>query len=129
MLDDSAETCWTSDNLAPNSDPASAHYLLSFKFGQPIAVSELHSVSLTFAGGFSPMEFNLLASEHDGKTWFPIGSALFPKDTNARQFFDLSALVQAEQRQATWLRFELNGSTDDYGRVTIYQTQIFAAST
>lgn len=126
ILSDSPETCWTSDNLPPNSDPASAHYLLSFKLAEPIAISDLHSLSLTFAGGFSPMSFSVLASEQDGKTWFPVAADLYPKDTNAKQFFDLSGQVQHQSQWASWLRFELNGSTDDYGRVTIYQAEIFA---
>lgn len=127
ILDDSLETCWTSDNLAPNSDPSSAHYMISFKLEHPIPLNTLHSLSLTFAGGFSPMSFSIVASEQDGKTWFPVGGAsLFPKDTNAKQHFDLSGWVADETRQVAWLRFELNGSTDDYGRVTIYQSQIFA---
>ncbi|CDU25803.1 related to TR4 orphan receptor associated protein TRA16 [Sporisorium scitamineum] len=128
MLDGSAETCWTSDNLAPNSDPCSARYLLSFKLAQPISLQHLHSLSLTFAGGFSPMSFNIVASEQDGKTWFPAVADLFPKDTNAKQFFDLSGQLSEEVKEANWLRFELNGSTDDYGRVTIYQAEVFATS-
>ncbi|EST07039.1 Galactose-binding domain-like protein [Kalmanozyma brasiliensis GHG001] len=127
ILSDSPETCWTSDNLPPNSDPSSAHYLLSFKLAQPISIADLHSLSLTFAGGFSPMSFNILASEQDGKTWSPVVADLFPKDTNAKQYFDISAIAR-EAKQASWLRFELNGSTDDYGRVTIYQAEIFGAS-
>ena len=125
VLDGSTETCWTSDNLAPNSDPSTARYLLSFKLEQPIALHDLHSLSLTFAGGFSPTSLHLAASEEDGKTWYPIGAPLFPKDTNAKQYFDLSGVVHDDERRAAWLRFELNGSTDDYGRVTIYQAEIF----
>ncbi|SJX62333.1 related to TR4 orphan receptor associated protein TRA16 [Sporisorium reilianum f. sp. reilianum] len=128
MLDGTPETCWTSDSLAPNSDPSSAHYLLSFKLAHPLALSELHSLALTFAGGFSPTSLSILASETDGKTWFPLATDLFPNDTNAKQYFDLSALARgADAQHASWLRFELTGSTDDYGRVTIYQAEVFAA--
>ena len=73
------------------------------------------------------MSFNIVASEQDGKTWLPVAADLFPKDTNAKQYFDLSSSLPALPKQAGWLRFELNGSTDDYGRVTIYQAEIFAA--
>lgn len=125
ILDGSPETCWTSDNLPPNSDPSSASYLLSFKFPEPISPSQLHSLSLTFAGGFSPTSFNIVASQ-DGKAWSTVLKDLFPKDTNAKQYFDLSSLRLEDERQVHWLRFELNGSTDDYGRVTIYQVELFA---
>ena len=128
ILDGSAETCWTSENLPPNSDPSTARYDLSFKFPQSIALHELHSLSLTFAGGFSPMSFDILASEQDGKTWFNVATGLFPNDTNAKQYFDISGLVTGHAREATWLRLQMQGSTDDYGRVTIYQAEIFAVS-
>ncbi|SPO26057.1 related to TR4 orphan receptor associated protein TRA16 [Ustilago trichophora] len=130
ILDDSTETCWTSDNLPPNSDPSTARYNITFKLAQPIAVRDLHSLSLTFAGGFSPMSFNISSSEEDGKTWSPLGGDLFPSDTNAKQYFDVSRMVQAEEeaKMVKWLRLELQGSTDDYGRMTIYQAEIFVSS-
>ncbi|SNX84603.1 related to TR4 orphan receptor associated protein TRA16 [Melanopsichium pennsylvanicum] len=131
ILTEDPESCWTSDNLAPNSDPCSSRYLISFKLAQTIRISALHSISLTFAGGFSPMSLNVLGSEQDGKTWFAIGDdeVLHPKDTNAKQYFDVHNLVQTDTRFAGWLRFQFNGSTDDYGRITVYGTQIFAILT
>jgi hypothetical protein len=122
VLDGSQETCWTSDNLPPNSDTANSLYTLSFKLAEPITTNTLHSLSLTFAGGFSPISLKVLASAEDGKTWSPVSVSIFPKDSNAKQHFLISPLVQ---QTASWLRLELTGSTDDYGRVTIYQAEIF----
>ncbi|GAK67763.1 nuclear receptor 2c2-associated [Moesziomyces antarcticus] len=130
VLDGCAETCWTSDHLAPNSDPTTARSFLSFKLGHPIALSQLHSLSLTFAGGFSPMSLSIATSEQDGKTWTPLtNQMLFPNDTNAKQYFDLTHLVHDggnPDNTAAWIRLEFIGSTDDYGRLTVYQTEIFA---
>lgn len=76
------------------------------------------------------MSLNISASEEDGKTWAQLGGELFPSDTNAKQYFDVTGLVQGEEeaKMVKWLRFELQGSTDDYGRMTIYQAEIFAVS-
>ena len=75
------------------------------------------------------MSLTLLSSE-DGKVWEGLGNGgeLFVKGTNAKQYFDVRSLVNREEegKEVGWLRFELKGSTDDYGRVTIYQAEIFA---
>ncbi|CCF48517.1 hypothetical protein NDA18_004095 [Ustilago nuda] len=129
VLDGSTETCWTSDNLPPNSDPSSAHYTLSFKLAAPVKLDRLHSISVTFAGGFSPISLTLLGSQ-DGKTWQDVGKdgvEVWVKDANAKQYFDLHNAVKGEEgREVRWLRFDMKGSADDYGRVTIYQVEIFA---
>ncbi len=125
------ETCWTSDHLAPNSDPTTARSFLSFKLAQPIALSQLHSLSLTFAGGFSPMSLSIATSEQDGKTWAPLSPTRrsSPTTPNAKQYFDLTHLVHDggnPDNTATWIQLEFIGSTDDYGRLTVYETEIFA---
>ncbi|KIS70200.1 uncharacterized protein UMAG_10764 [Mycosarcoma maydis] len=122
MLDGSAETCWTSENVAPNSDASCAVHVISFKLAHSISIAKLHTLALTFAGGFSPISLNILASE-DGKVWSNVLERLFPIDTNARQFFHIQGL---QDLQTSWLRFELQGSTDEYGRVIVYQAEMFA---
>ncbi|KAJ9476283.1 hypothetical protein PHBOTO_006381 [Pseudozyma hubeiensis] len=124
ILDASNETCWTSDNLPPNSDPSTSLHSISFKLNSATSLSRLHSLSLTFAGGFSPMSFDVLASQ-DGKTWSAaVPEELFPMDTNAKQYFLINSLEDTQEVQ--WLRLQLKGSTDDYGRVIVYQVELFA---
>lgn len=125
VLDGSSETCWTSDNLPPNSDPSSSRYLVTFKLADVVQLTSLHSLSLTFAGGFCPMSLQVLASTEDNtKEWFSISPLLHPRDTNAKQYFALSS---TDSRSISGLRFSFQGSTDDYGRLTVYQAEIFAA--
>lgn len=74
------------------------------------------------------MSLTLLGSK-DGKAWDQVGKGgveVWVKDTNAKQYFDLSGVVNGDQAEVGWLRFDMKGSTDDYGRVTIYQAEIFA---
>lgn len=125
VLDGSPETCWTSDNLPPNSDPASSEYLLTFKLSVPLPLSTLHSLSLTFAGGFCPMSFQVFAASEDTpKAYFPVSPLLHPDDTNAKQYF---ILHPTQDTTIGGLRLQFQGSTDDYGRLTVYEAEIFAA--
>lgn len=125
VLDGSSETCWTSDNLPPNSDPSSSDYLLTFKLPSAVQLDTLHSLALTFAGGFCPMSLQVLASAEDNaKEWISISPLLHPRDTNAKQYFAISS---TEPSNIGGLRLQFRGSTDDYGRLTVYEAEIFAA--
>lgn len=70
------------------------------------------------------MSIDVLASQ-DGKTWSAaVPEELFPMDTNAKQYFLINSLEDTQEVQ--WLRLQLKGSTDDYGRVIVYQVELFA---
>ncbi|PWY99889.1 hypothetical protein BCV70DRAFT_200798 [Testicularia cyperi] len=138
ILDGSVETCWSSDALPPGHvDPSSASNWVTFKLGAPISAKALQSMSLTCAGGFSPSSVQLLATfpaSEDPKSFTPITQELFPDDTNARQVFPLSLSSLPDPKPdgdekdqlLDSLRLRLSGSTDDYGRITLYQVELFA---
>ncbi|EPQ29301.1 uncharacterized protein PFL1_03056 [Pseudozyma flocculosa PF-1] len=130
ILSGDLETAWTSENASPVSDPGSTVSTLTFKLPSDqggARIGSLHSMALTFAGGFSAMNARLLYSTESSPTeWKDAAAEVFPYDSNAKQFFRLETNETAKDEIATSLRLQLSGSTDDYGRVTVYQVEIYA---
>jgi hypothetical protein len=103
MIDGSNETCW-------NSESGDSQWIL-LTFDEEVCPQ---SINITFQGGFVGRE--MLVFDAAGVEI----SRYFPQDTNRPQEFLLT-----QQHPTTSLRIVFNKSTDFYGRVTIYNLEIF----
>ncbi|KAN0064535.1 hypothetical protein ACQY0O_002163 [Thecaphora frezii] len=130
ILNGDLETAWSSENTSPTQDATTCVSTLTFKLPSERAglkLSSLHSIALTFAGGFSATQAKLLyATPDDAKQWKQASNLLYPHDSNAKQFFRLDTPQDARDNEIASLQLELQGSTDDYGRVTVYQVEVYA---
>ena len=111
LLDGSVETCWNSDQGTPQ--------LIQIHFDEDAPV-DIDGLQIMFQGGFVGKDCTVLGSQ-DGTT-FPVDlhRPFFPQDNNTLQSFPLSSSLSRIQK----LRIVFGGSTDFYGRVTIYQLQV-----
>ncbi len=115
MFDGDDSTCWNSDSGLPQ------WVQIDFKTDAPVCV---HSISITFQGGFVAQECVLrgrLKGEKKWKTHDMKGFSSFfdPEDNNDTQRFALETPAMMQR-----LRIEFKRSTDFYGRVTIYHLDI-----
>lgn len=111
VLDGSDETCWNSDQGAPQ--------WIELAFPAPLAPA---AVVLTFQGGFVGQDCDVegvLPPEAPGAAPRRVHVAhLEPDDVNSQQVFALADGIPAGGVVA--LRFTFGKSTDFYGRVTLY---------
>jgi len=105
LFDGRDETCWNSDQGSPQ--------WVSLEFEQPVAVS---AFALQFQGGFGGKECEV---EVEGTTKV---LDFYPEDTNKLQTFYLKEQLNCVKK----LRIAFNSSTDFYGRITLYQLELFA---
>ncbi|WFD26618.1 hypothetical protein MNAN1_001601 [Malassezia nana] len=132
-LDNSNESCWTFDLGSP--DP-SASATLTCTLSKPCAVCEVAQWQATFAGGFVPTRMALFVALTGSGTedlWQMVTEA-FPKDGNMPQSFAidsasleslLSSLGYPFDVTTEQVRIQFDGSTDGFGRITIYELGLY----
>ena len=104
-IDQEALTCWNSDGGSPQQ--------LTLQLA---AAATVAAVELTFQGGFVGQAMQLATCSPGSAEWSAAGS-FEPEDCNVAQLFQLP-----QQRSGVLqLRITFGGSTDFYGRVTIYK--------
>jgi hypothetical protein len=107
MFDGEADTCWNSDQGSTQS--------LTIDFEGLVSVE---SIQIMFQGGFVGQD-GIIAIGNDLQSFEEIGAMPFIDDSN-----DLQTFPTAESKSGRYMRVTFNGSTDFYGRVTIYNMQV-----
>jgi len=102
LFDGREDTCW-------NSDQGSPQYIL-ISFNQPQA--KISQLQIQFQGGFVGNQCHLIVNS-DEKVDF------YPEDSNKLQTFPI------ELTGVNQLKISFGGSTDFFGRITIYQLNLF----
>lgn len=115
-------SCWNSDGTM-NGDTCISFIL---DFHRVVFIKELR---LQFQGGFAAKELNLFTILEDPDNvsvqWRQMKEDAFePHDSNDMQIFSLFQ-EEAFWKQCTSLRIDFNSSTDFYGRITLYQIQVW----
>lgn len=102
LFDQCEDTCW-------NSDQGSPQYI-ALTFVEPLKISQ---VQLQFQGGFVGTHCHFVVDDDD-KVEF------FPEDSNKIQNFSLD-----QDKCTSSLKIVFGGSTDFFGRITIYHLKLF----
>ena len=102
LIDGSDETCW-------NSDSGDIQWI-DLKFSDSVSVA---FIQLLFQGGFVGKEVIVFC---DGAEV----ARIYPTDTNNVQQFELDGRVTSR------LKLLFNGSTDMFGRIVVYNVDIFS---
>ncbi|PWN54173.1 hypothetical protein IE53DRAFT_383258 [Violaceomyces palustris] len=140
VLDGSLETCWTAENRVSPSCRFAIVPSLTFHLEQPVKLGSLHSLALTFAGGFAPIKASLVAKIDPPPSCDETGAdaltvvTLFPLDGNGKQYFAIgptcssssSSPPGSDQRETDSFRLDMEGSTDAFGRITVYGIELYA---
>ncbi|KAJ7079143.1 galactose-binding domain-like protein [Mycena belliarum] len=112
LLDNSPETCWTSQQGLPQ--------YVQLSFTESIIPETLQ---LTFQGGFvgtrCAVKFQTSAT---GDDWQML-TCLYPEDINGRQEFSLNANAVAGDGIGK-LRLSFEESSDFFGRITLYDLKL-----
>jgi len=101
MFDACEDTCWNSDQGSPQ--------FVALTFVEPLNISK---VQLQFQGGFVGTQCHFLVNDEKKMDFFP-------EDTNKLQNFELV------QDKCSSLKIVFGGSTDFFGRITIYHLKLF----
>jgi len=104
LFDGREETCW-------NSDQGSPQFIL-ISFHEPQA--KISQLQIQFQGGFVGNQCHVIINNDTQKVDF------FPDDSNKLQTFPV------ELTDVNQLKISFGGSTDFFGRITIYQLNLFA---
>lgn len=109
MFDGREDTCWNSDG--------GENQFLVIEFP---SIVDIHSISLVFQGGFVGRQGKLLIANDDDADWRCVLD-FEPEDVNDKQDF---VLPENSGDKVRLLRIEFTGSSDFYGRVTIYNLDV-----
>ena len=102
LFDHTDDTCWNSDQGSPQ--------FITLTFENPLKISQ---VQIQFQGGFVGTKCYFEVDNSPDKIEF------FPEDSNKTQNFNL------DQDKCTTLKIVFAGSTDFFGRITIYHLKLF----
>ncbi|QRW03007.1 nuclear receptor 2C2-associated protein [Ceratobasidium sp. AG-Ba] len=119
LVDGSPETCWTSTAGLPQS--------IELQFYEAVNPTQL---ALTFQGGFVGTKCTIYGMPAQGEdveaqstvSWHTV-TQIFPEDINRRQLFSLKTGTGVEQLARLKLVFE--ESSDFFGRITLYNLELF----
>ena len=98
-----------------------AHVSLVLTLPEPIELKKLQTLQCTFAGGFAPVCVAVLAEVGTAPSWTELES-VYPRDGNQPQAFPLATDKKTETVSRLMLR--LDGSTDGFGRIVVYELNI-----
>ncbi|KAG0230722.1 Nuclear receptor 2C2-associated protein [Actinomortierella wolfii] len=108
LTDGNDETCWNSDSGTPQ--------FIVVDFGRPV---KIQTIELMFQGGFVGKTC-LLQRCHVPPTneWIDV-TRFYPEDINPLQSFTIE-----DQEPTTRVKIVFEGSTDFFGRITVYKLDI-----
>ena len=122
-LDSRSSACWNSEGLT-SSSATTPHHWFRLDFGR---VVHLHAVAVQFQAGFVAQTGRIEALMKDGSEesspWEILEDAAEWKDVHELQRLDLPAT--AVDLGVVALRLVLEDCTDFYGRVILYQVQVW----
>ncbi|KDR85581.1 hypothetical protein GALMADRAFT_218677 [Galerina marginata CBS 339.88] len=111
LIDNSPETCWTSQQGLPQS--------IQLGFNVRVIPKRL---SITFQGGFVGTRCALLIPNE--KDWLVL-TTIYPEDVNRGQIFDLiPAQPELLKEGISTLKLLFESSSDFFGRITIYDLKL-----
>ncbi|RPD64680.1 hypothetical protein L226DRAFT_497974 [Lentinus tigrinus ALCF2SS1-7] len=118
LTDGSPETCWTSQQGTPQ--------YIQLSFPSPVIPKRLE---LTFQGGFVGTRCSvecLPSGRVDGeKTWGAL-TRIYPEDVNRKQTFELVPNdAHLTEGGVESLKLVFEESSDFFGRITVYNMQLF----
>ena len=102
LFDGREDTCWNSDQGSPQ--------FIHITFNKPQA--SIAQLQIQFQGGFVGTQCHVIVNEDQQKLHF------FPEDSNKCQTFSLCL------KECQTVKIVFGGSTDFFGRVTIYQLKL-----
>jgi len=108
MFDGNSDTCWNSDQGTPQ--------WIHFDFSKQVNPKIIH---IQFQGGFAGKDCTIEGQSDDQVDLLKLAN-FYPEDVNAIQAFPID--IDCSLRS---LRIMFNNSTDFFGRVIIYQLDIF----
>jgi hypothetical protein len=113
LLDGNPETCWNSDAVPDGGDSAGAsHQWIRLDFSDLVVVEKL---SVQFQGGFACRCIDVV-DPTDGA----VVQTFHPEDNNKAQLF-----VFDQKFSGYAMKLEFRDLTDFYGRITIYDLDVF----
>lgn len=124
VLDTADETsCWNSDAVpSGRSDDEPITFTIHFGPGRLVRVDEIR---IQFQGGFVAEECTVhIRKEGDGEgDWVELEEPIEPEDVNDVQTFGIAD----DDRTCNVLKLSFVGSSDFYGRVTIYKLGVWGS--
>ncbi|GAB6029775.1 Nuclear receptor 2C2-associated protein [Chamberlinius hualienensis] len=108
MFDGNDETCWNSDQGTPQ--------WIHVDFSKEVIPKELH---IRFQGGFTGKDCSIQGQSENEIDVVKLHS-FYPEDNNSLQVFPLP--VESTQKS---LRIMFNNSTDFFGRIVVYDLNIY----
>jgi len=121
-LDATNETsCWNSDAVPSGaSSSGDESIIFTIHFG-PNRMVQIDEVRIQFQGGFVAEECTACISKGDDQEWVELEEPMEPEDVNDMQTF----AIAEDDRTCNMLRLSFEGSSDFYGRVTIYKLEVW----
>ncbi|KAJ7651577.1 galactose-binding domain-like protein [Mycena polygramma] len=113
LLDNSPETCWTSQQGLPQ--------YVQLGFVDPIVPESIH---LTFQGGFVGTRCAVKVPVAPENVEWQTITHIFPEDINGRQEFSLKSNATLASG-INKLKLEFEESSDFFGRITLYDLKLF----
>ncbi|KAJ6575481.1 galactose-binding domain-like protein [Mycena capillaripes] len=115
ILDNSPETCWTSQQGLPQ--------YVQLGFSELVIPETIH---LTFQGGFVGTRCAVkVPATTESSDWQTL-TYIFPEDINGRQEFSVKAeLTTVISCGINKLRLEFEESSDFFGRITLYDLKLY----
>lgn len=122
-LDITNETsCWNSDAVPSGSDEP---ITFTINFG-PNRIVQVEEIRIQFQGGFVVEECTAhicKGGNCGGEDWLELEEPIEPEDVNDVQTFEITDA----DRTCNMLRLSFEGSSDFYGRVTIYKLEVWGS--
>mmetsp|Transcript_115 Transcript_115/g.301 ORF Transcript_115/g.301 Transcript_115/m.301 type:complete len:160 (+) Transcript_115:199-678(+) len=116
-------SCWNSDAVPSGTSSSDAGPItFTIHFG-PNRTVEIDEIRIQFQGGFVAEECTACLSRGGGEDWVEMEEPIEPEDVNDMQAF---AIADAD-RTCNMLRLSFEGSSDFYGRVTIYKLEVWGS--
>ena len=120
-LDATNETsCWNSDAVPSGASNGDEPITFTIHFG-PKRMVQIDEIRIQFQGGFVAEECTACISKGDDQEWVELEEPIEPEDVNDMQTF----AIADEDRTCNMLRLSFEGSSDFYGRVTIYKLEVW----
>lgn len=133
LTDGSVETCWTSQQVRifrrhsstsshPVDLPQGTPQYIQISFDTAVIPRR---VELTFQGGFVGRRCSVDVVLPGEKEWKTL-TRIYPEDVNRKQTFDLTSQdPDLGQTAVQGLKLVFEESSDFFGRITVYDLQIF----